>query len=337
MKFHEFLKDKTVTIITNTVVFGILAGNLKMFGYSSYLIYLCLVGWLVATFLPIGIEYAKKRQFYHAMELCITSLEKKYILCELLQRPSFIEGRIVYDGLQQINQNMMDEIKEYRHSVRDYKEYIEMWVHEVKTPVTNALLLTENNPNNVTKSIGEEIEKIAEYIEQTLYYSKMSLVEKDYVIANVSLDHIVKKAVRHNKKTLIGNKVQVKLHDVDLSVKTDEKWLLFVLNQIITNSVKYRREKTPILEFYAKQEDQKITLYIVDNGIGIKENELTKVLQKGFVGTNGRKKEATTGMGLYICNKLLLKMHHSIAITSKEGCYTSVAITFPNTNFFLTN
>lgn len=337
MSFFGFLRGKIVYLVVNTIVFAVLAMNLMMFNSSSYLIYLVFMGWMVSTFLPIIVEYITKHGFYKAMASCIDSLEKKYIICELISRPNFIEGQIVYDGLRQINQNMMDEIKKYRRSVRDYKEYIEMWVHEIKTPVTNALLLTTNHPNEVTASIEEEIEKIESYIEQTLYYSKMNLVEKDYIITKVSLDEIVKKAVKHNKKALIGNHIQIKLHDLEAEVSTDAKWISFVLNQIITNCIKYRKEKYPSIEFYAEQQSQRITLHIVDNGIGIKESELEKVIQKGFVGSNGRKKEASTGMGLYICNTLLQKMHHNLSLLSREGRYTEVIITFPNTNFFLTD
>ncbi|MDO5520925.1 MAG: sensor histidine kinase [bacterium] len=333
----RFLKDKLAYIITNLVVFGVLLLNLHLFRYSSYLIYLTIIGGMVSTFLPIVIEYIKKHGFYNAMTTCVDSLEKKYIICELLQRPTFIEGEIVYDGLLQINQNMMDEIKTYKHRMRDYKEYIDLWVHEIKTPVTNVLLLTTNYQNAVTKSIEEEVEKIEGYIEQTLYYSKMSLVEKDYVISNLSLGDLVKSVVKRNKKMLIGNGIQIHLTDLEYTVSTDEKWCSFVISQIITNCVKYRKEKAPSIEFYAKKQEQNVVLFIRDNGIGIKESEIDKVLMKGFVGTNGRKREATTGMGLYLCNKLLTKMHHSLQVTSKEGKSTTVAIIFPMSNFFLMN
>ncbi|MDO5294384.1 MAG: sensor histidine kinase [bacterium] len=337
MSFIGFLKGKVAYVITNGIVFGLLVLNLHLFRYSSYLIYLTIIGGLVSTILPILLEYIKKRGFYNAMATCVDSLEKKYIICELVPRPNFIEGAIVYDGLRQINQNMMDEIKTYKHRMKDYKEYIDLWVHEIKTPVTNVLLLTTNYKNEVTTSIEEEMEKIEGYIEQTLYYSKMSLVEKDYVISSISLSELVKGAVKHNKKMLIGNGIQVHLYDLDYTVNTDEKWCAFVLGQIITNCVKYRNEKAPRIEFYAKKEEQNITLFIRDNGIGIKEGEIEKVLMKGFVGTNGRKREATTGMGLYLCNKLLTKMHHRINVTSTEGGGTTVVIVFPKTNFFLLN
>lgn len=335
MNIRSYLKDKWYYVGIQAVVAFFLIGNMLLFRCNSYVIYLFVIGICCSTFLPLMIEYGKKRSFYRAMDKCKDSLDKKYLICELLPKPSFLEGRIVYEGLQTINQNMMDELMMYKHNIKEYKEYIDLWVHEVKTPVTNVMLIAENHPDEVTDSIREEMEKIEGYIEQTLYYSKTDVVEKDYCIGRQSLEELVQTAVKANKKVLIGNKIKVELYDLDVQVITDCKWMIFVLNQIITNCVKYRKGRNSKITFSARQQEQSVSLLITDNGIGIKQEEVGKVLLKGFVGTNGRMREAATGMGLYICSKLLAKMHHSIAISSEEGKYTTVAITFPETTFFI--
>lgn len=334
MSIGRFIKDKWYYIAAQIMFAFILLGNMALFECNSYIIYLTVIGIVLSLIVPMGIEYAKKRRFYKEMVKCSVSLDKKYLVCELLPKPSFLEGKIVYEGLMNINQNMMDELRIYKKDIKEYKEYIDLWVHEVKTPVTNVLLIAENHPGEVTESIREEMEKIEAYIEQTLYYSKTNLVERDYAISKKSLVSIVQTAIKANKRALIGNHIQVELRDLETEVLTDSKWLVFVLNQVITNSVKYRDKRGPKICFYAAASKQSVTLYITDNGIGIKASEVGKVLEKGFVGTNGRKREATTGMGLYICKRLLSKMHHGIKVTSKEGEYTTVAITFPETTFY---
>ena len=334
MRLYEFIKDKWYYLVMQLGFWALLIGAMVVFDCNGFIIYLTLVGQIAVTLLPLLVEYIKKRSFYKEMEKCKDSLDHKYLICELMPRPSFLEGRIVMAGLSNINKNMMDELNVYKRGLKEYKEYIDMWVHEVKTPVTNVMLITENHKSLVTESIKEEMEKIEGYIEQTLYYSKTTEIEKDYAIASQSLESIVRTSIKANKKALIGNRIRVELEELDAQVMTDSKWLVFVLNQIITNCVKYRNEKAPVITFSASTYAGKVTLKITDNGLGIKESELPKVLNKGFVGTNGRKREATTGMGLYICSKLLKKMHHTIKITSKEGEYTTVAITFPKTSYF---
>lgn len=337
MRIKRFLRDKWYYIATQLFVACFLLGNMVLFRCNSYIIYLTIIGSGIVILVPVAIEYGKKHAFYKEMEKCRESLDKKYLICELLPKPAFLEGEIVYEGLNNINQNMMDELRIYKKDIKEYKEYIDLWVHEIKTPVTNVLLITENHPDEVTDSIREEMEKIEGYIEQTLYYSKTNVVEKDYAISKRALREIVQTAIKQNKKALITNHIQVELRDLDTEVMTDGKWLVFVLNQIITNCVKYRKKKGAKICFQAIESEQSVKLFITDNGIGIKDEEVAKVLQKGFVGTNGRKREATTGMGLYICSRLLTKMHHGISVTSKEGSYTTVAITFPETSFYFTH
>ena len=150
-------------------------------------------------------------------------------------------------------------------------------------------MIVENNKNEVTKSIDEELDKVENYIEQALYYARSNTVEKDYYIKKVNLKDIVNESIKKNKNVLIHERISVNVHDLDLEVNTDNKWIIFILNQIIQNSIKYKKQdKNLEIEIYAKQGKENVILYIKDNGIGIKKGEITRVFEKGFTGTNGR-------------------------------------------------
>lgn len=335
MRFGAYLKEKRSYLISMLVTLSISEGYLYIFNVNLFVKIVVVIMFLTSTMVPLLGEYFKKIGFYSYLQKAQDGLDKKYLFTELINRPSFLEGQIYYDAAVEINHNMCDEINFYKQNIRGYKEYIEMWVHEAKTPIATTKLIIENYPNHVTQNISEEVDKLESYIEQVLYYSKIDTVEEDYKITKYNLKDIVHKVVLNNKKALIGNKIKIDLHDLDYKVQTDAKWLSFILNQVINNSIKYRKKEGACIEIYGEKAHAQFKLIIKDNGIGIKEEELKKVCQKGFVGTNGRRNEASTGMGLYICKKLMEKMQHNLQITSKLDEYTCVTCVFPLSSYLL--
>lgn len=209
---------------------------------------------------------------------------------------------------------MLEHVNKYRYLTEDYKDYIELWIHEIKIPIAASKMVIENNRNPVTKSIDEELDKVENYIEQALFYARSNTVEKDYYIKKNNLKDIVNESIKKNKNVLIQEKIAVNIHNLDIEVSTDSKWIGFILNQIIQNSVKYKKQDSNSkIEIYGKQEKEKVILYIKDNGIGIKKGEITRVFEKGFTGTNGRlSNKKSTGIGLYLCKKVRLRFNHFI-------------------------
>lgn len=196
-------------------------------------------------------------------------------------------------------------------------------------------MIIENNKTNVTKSIDEELQRIENYIEQALFYARSNTVEKDYYIKKVKLRDIVYESIKKNKNVLIQEKVSMNLHDLDLEVNTDSKWIGFILNQIIGNSIKYKKVDCRLeIEIYAKQGKENAILYIKDNGIGIKEGEVTRVFEKGFTGTNGRLVgKKSTGIGLYLCKNLCNKLGIQIELSSILDEGTKVQLVFPKSSY----
>ncbi len=196
-------------------------------------------------------------------------------------------------------------------------------------------MIVENNKNEVTKSIDEELNKVENYIEQALYYARSNTVEKDYYIKKAILKDIVNESIKRNKNVLIHERIFINVHDLELEVNTDNKWIVFILNQIIQNSIKYKKQNDyPEIEIYAKQGKEKVILYIKDNGIGIKKGEITKVFDKGFTGTNGRLiGKKSTGIGLYLCKNLCNKLGITIELNSVEDEGTQMCLVFPKSSY----
>ena len=196
-------------------------------------------------------------------------------------------------------------------------------------------MIIENNKNDVTKSIDEELDRVENYIEQALFYARSSTVEKDYYIKKVQLRDIANECIKKNKSMLIHEKIQVNIHDVDMEVNTESKWTLFILNQIIQNSVKYRKHDINLeIEMFAKVNKENVVLYIRDNGIGIKKGEITRVFEKGFTGTNGRLlNKKSTGIGLYLCKNLCNKLGIAIELNSVQDEGTEVRLVFPKNSY----
>ena len=204
-----------------------------------------------------------------------------------------------------------------------------MWIHEVKTPIASSRLIIQNHQDEATASIAEELDKVEEYVEQVLYYSRSSNVEKDYIIRKFPLKDAVFPVVKKHYRDFTGHKIVLSVDNLEFEVFSDTKWLEFILNQIVTNSIKYAREERAFIKIEAFEQKENIVLTIKDNGIGITKRDLGRVFEKGFTGENGRKYAKSTGMGLYICKKLCDKMGLAMKLYSEEGKGTEVLISFP--------
>jgi len=283
----------------------------------------------LAVLLPVIVEYARKRSYYGRLLRSLDVLDRKSLLCEVLDEPDFLEGQILYRVLKECNKSMNDEIATYRHQEEEYREYIEAWMHEVKTPLAAAKLTLENDTGSVPASVSDDLRRIEGCLEQALFYARSGSVEKDYLIRPVSLRELVNASVRRNAKDMIASKIGLTLENLDFIVLTDVKWTDFILNQILVNAIKYR-SASPSIRLYAKQEKNGVSLSIEDNGIGIRQADLPRVFDRGFTGETGRKFSKATGLGLYLSKRLCDKIGLGISVFSIEGKGTTVHLIFPS-------
>jgi len=331
MRLVDYIKDKYKEIILSMLSLLIVL-TLLTISQINGLIILFVTFIFILNLLTIFIyNFVKRKIFYNSMSNLLKNLDQKYLITEMVNEPNFIDGKIFLEYLYDIDKSMHEYVNNYKNSNVDFIEYIEMWCHEIKTPLATTDLIIENNNNEVTQSIREEINKIDYFIEQVLYYSRSGSVEKDYIIKKTNLKDVVESVIKRNKKDLISKKIKVEIKDLS-EVDTDSKWLEFIINQIITNSIKYSKDSNSYIKIYSKNNKNNVILYIEDNGIGIESNEIDRVFDKGFTGSNGRKKYKSTGIGLYLCKRLCDKLGHNISLTSKKDEKTTVMIVFPKSS-----
>ncbi|WP_373599799.1 ATP-binding protein [Paraclostridium bifermentans] len=281
----------------------------------------------------ILVDYYRKKSFFQNFNDTLDSLDEKYLITEMVDSPSFIEGKIFYESLYEIDKSMHEEIDVYKKSVNDFKEYIEMWIHEVKLPIASTTLILHNNKEDAPKKIKDQINRIENYVEEVLYFVRSDNAEKDYIIKHCNLEDIINPVIRRNKDSLLLKKIFLEIEDLNHVVLTDSKWMGFIINQIISNSIKYSKEN-PKIKIEAKAIDDEVVLEIEDNGIGINEKDINKVFNKSFTGENGRKISSSTGMGLYLVKKLCDKLGHKVKVESQVGEFTKISICFSNNEYY---
>ena len=330
MKFSDFLKEKLYYIIL--LAFILISSDILLMIYNISLfmvLYITIVP-ILGFLICLIIEYNIKNSFYKRLEKQMAELDEKYLISEIVQNPNFIEGKILINTIQDIDKSMLENVNKYKHLTEDYKEYIELWIHEIKIPIATSKLIIENNKSKETKSIDEELGKIENFVEQVLYYARSNNVEKDYYISKTKLSEIVNGAILKNKNILLSNKINLEIGDIDKQVVTDSKWTIFILNQIIQNSVKYMNKDIKTMKIYAEEKKEKVILYIQDNGMGVGKGEIARVYDKGFTGENGRiLGKKSTGIGLYLCKKLCDRLGLGIEFNSQKDIGTEVKIIFP--------
>ena len=334
MKFKDFIKDKKIEIIL--MLFSTMSIEIILLAYQIQLIVRVYVvaSIILSLLISMLIEYYSKKSYYNNLLEKLDELDKKYLLSEVISKANFQDGNLFKEILEETGKSMLENVNKYKYAQEDYKEYIELWIHEIKTPISASKLIIENNKNEITKNIEEELDKIENYTEQALYYARSNTVEKDYIITKTNLKDIVNMSIIKNKTTILNNKFELNIHDLEKQVYTDSKWVVFILNQVIQNSIKYSQNENQSIEIYAEEQKEKVTLYIKDNGLGIKKSELSRVFEKGFTGENGRiigKK--STGIGLYLCKKLCDKLQLAININAEQNVGTEVTIVFPKGSF----
>ena len=335
MKFRDFIKEKMILIVGTILALSSVEILLLVYNISTLIRLYCAFIIIFVVALAILIEYKKKKDYYNELIKNMEDLKEKYLISEIVKTPNFVEGRILKEILQDTGKSMLENVNYYKNIQEDYKEYIELWIHEVKIPIAASKLIIENNKNEITKSIDEELDKVENYTEQALFYARSNAVEKDYIINKTNLKEIVNGAILKNKTTLLNEKVSIELSNLkEEEVYTDSKWAVFIVNQIIQNAIKYSKKENKKIEISSQEKNDKVILYIKDNGIGIKKGEITRVFERGFTGENGRIiGQKSTGIGLYLCKKLCDRLGLGIELNSKKDIGTEVRIIFPKNSY----
>lgn len=305
---------------------------LRITGNSLDSIVLILIIWLVILALFFTKRYYNRKVQLDRLLKLAEQMEERYLISEVMEKPERADDQVYYWLLKMAGKSMLEQIGEVKRERTEYKEYVEQWVHEIKTPITAMKLLCENHRSEWAKDLLVELEKTNCFTEQALYYARSEHTEKDYSVREVRLFDVVHQAIAENKYLLLQNSVSIELQETDDTVYSDEKWICFILNQLIVNAVKYRTAQ-PILKFYTERQNNQVVLCVQDNGIGIDAGDLPRIFEKGFTGKNGRETgQNATGIGLYLCKRLCDKLDIGISAVSASGG-TTIRLSFLMNDF----
>lgn len=237
-----------------------------------------------------------------------------------------LEAEAYRQALERMEKEHIRALNEVQAKQNEYYNFIVSWFHEVKTPIAVLRLMQQTEVD--FRSLEEEVSRIEHYVDQALYYAKLDSFYQDYEIINSDLAPLIKTIIRNHSKTFISKKIRIVLNLESTIVQSDSKWLQFIINQLVTNSLKYTNDlgEISISTLTGPHEKQ---LIIRDNGMGIEPKDLPRIFNRGFTGTNGRIHMKSTGMGLYLAQELSNKLGHYITCTSKVDQYTEMVIHFP--------
>lgn len=246
-------------------------------------------------------------------------------IMEYLEEPKSAEEESYQRFIYQLVNEKVKIQNEATAKMTDLREYYTMWVHQIKTPIAALRLLLQEKADEVDNAEEQdELFRIEQYVEMALQYMRLDSESTDFVIKQLDLDAVVKEAVHKYARLFVRKKIRLQYDKVDAQVISDEKWLVFVIEQILSNAIKYAPGGT--VSIYMRGEG---TLVIEDNGIGIRAEDLPRVMEKGYTGYNGHIHKRSTGIGLYLCYRIMKKMNHEIRIESEEGKGTRVVLLFP--------
>lgn len=325
MKFIDYLKEVKIllilvfqiVLIVNVVIFldPYLSKSIESLLYINLLTFISIGSFLVIDY----INHNKKiNRFIDAIN----------------NRDTFhkLDDNYTYKEIVKIIKKYEEETTSLKNDLEEINDYMTKWVHEVKIPIAVLEIISKRvyevqNDNTLSKEITTEINRINKLVEQALYSSRASNYNSDFLIAEVSLNTIVKDVIRKNKYQFIYNKISLNTKDLNKTVLTDKKWISHIVELIIDNAIKYSPTHGKI-DIYLEENKKGVELHIRDYGMGIPSEDIERVFDKGFTGKNGRKKTKSTGMGLYISKKILNKLSHDIHVISNVNEFCDVYITF---------
>jgi len=261
-------------------------------------------------------------------EICQAVIKEDKIDESLPNGSCYFEAQLMKDIVRLKNAEMEGKVQKVKSLLDEMNDYITKWVHEIKIPISVCELITEKIEEiDVSEQLILEFDRIKFLINQVLYTSRASSYSEDLQISEISLEKVVKEVVKRNAAFFISKNINLELENIKYNILSDEKWVLYIIDQLINNACKYV-PRGGTINIYAEEERKVIKLFIKDNGIGIKEKDIKRIFDRGFTGENGRNIAKSTGMGLYLSKKISNKLRHDIYVESQEGKGTEFTICF---------
>lgn len=292
---------------------------------------------LLVAFLLAGLltwSFLRKRSFYRELEETIPSLEHAYYLDSLLETPSFLEGKLLQDACHAVCLADADDLNKVLRATEDNQRFVELWTHELKTPIAAAKLTLAHLHGQEAQTLRQDIERIEAATEKALFNSRSVSLSADYRLCETPLLPLCRESAKQLANLLIGSGITLRFDVPEkAAVITDAAWTRFVISQILSNCAKYGarciRFKVETPDGHNPAGKHASILHIIDDGFGIAADEVPHVFERGFSGSNGRAEGSSTGFGLYLAAQICNKMGLGLSLDSEEGCGTRVSLVFP--------
>ena len=334
MKFKDYFLNKITEILGTFFVLFLMLEFLYIIGNTFSVVFM--IGMVIAILIMTKylMDWYRKKKYFEIITERVKDLKEPWLIAELLPVSYTIEDEIYQELLRKVGSSAIEEIHKIEDEQKEYEDYIEQWIHEVKTPITSIHLMLENriseNPG-LKRDLNVELSRLENDVELALYYARSEQIYRDYLIQKLNVRKVLLKVVNKNRTVIMNSSVAIDLDcDEALYAYGDEKWLVFMLTQVLLNAIKYKAEADAKVVMRAKRNNKKIALNIIDNGKGIKKEELPRIFDKGFTGSNGRDNEKSTGMGLYLVHKLCEKLEIDIKADSVYGEFTEISFSLKN-------
>lgn len=331
MTIKDYIKDKLYFIMTFFIVFIFMNGFLIFIKLDTSILFMIDISYVILFLTVILVEFSRRYHYYNDLLKSIGEMEEKYLIFDLIEEKHFLDSNFMINLMKQGNYAMSQEVSLYKEAQKEYKDYIELWVHEIKTPLSALKLMIENN--NMTQS-KKELNRLSYYIDQALYYARSSAVEKDYLIEPIHLEDISKQVVRELSNLFIEKNISVDLDFKGGTVYSDSKWLSFIIKQILLNSIQYSHVSSRVV-LKSYDVEHAVVLEIIDHGVGIRQEDIPRIFDKGFTGAKGRVYNQATGMGLYLVKSLADSLHIGLSVGSDDT--TTFKLTFPKSSSHFPN
>jgi hypothetical protein len=328
MSFWRFFRDRLFAVCVFIITWAMLMIFLLALscGISALIATSSLL--LIGGTITLLWDFLRRRDFYNRINTSLESLDNKYLISEMIPDPDFADGEILRDIISEACRSMYESVAEQKRNTVEFREFIELWVHEIKLPVAGLLLMCHNGGEKAAEYVPQ-LMRIDDHIENVLFYARSENAEKDYIIKEVSLKKAFSAAAMKNINALQKRGVSIQAKGLDVKVLTDGKWLEYILGQFISNSIKYfTNEREPEINVRASVTSNRTELRFRDNGCGIPASDLPYIFEKTFTGENGRRGSRSTGMGLYIVRSLCNRLGHGISAESVPGEYTEMILSF---------
>ncbi|MBB6734359.1 sensor histidine kinase [Cohnella zeiphila] len=337
MTFGSYLRDRLSFLLLFAAVMAFVGLMMALTSVDIINVMYTLIVCCLMTAIYLIAGYFRRRPFYRELEDRVR--ERQPDVSVGWPAPLTAEQALFMDVLRLTQENHHEHTRKLQQEIKDHQDFILSWIHEVKLPISASRLLLERNSDEAQEELADrledELDKIDHYVEQALYFSRIDSFSRDYFLTEVLVPAVVKGSVKKYAKLFIARRIRFRLQEGDLSVHSDAKWLGFMIDQIMANALKYTPEGGEIAAGF-EEDDREKRLTIADTGIGIAPEELARVFEKGFTGSNGRSRGAkSTGMGLYLARQMALKLGHDLSVQSEVGAGTRLTVHFPKFRTYL--